>query len=79
MSNWRPAACMRPHHFLNAALSYLLNRQKLTNFGMKRLLNRKKVDNISKLRPADSFSVFECHCVVRFKFDMPAIDPSKKI
>jgi hypothetical protein len=39
---------------------------------MKRLLNRKN-GNISKMQPADSFSVFEYQCAARtgFEFDMP--------
>ncbi len=38
---------------------------KLTYFDMKRLPNLKKVENISKLRPTDTFSVFECHFAAR--------------
>ncbi len=67
LSNWRPAGRMRPNRFLNAARSFLLiiKMLKTNRFWYEKAPEQKKVDNISKLRPADSFLAFECHCAAR--------------
>ncbi len=47
-------------------LSFKLSKcLKLTYFDVERLLDLKKAGNISKLWPADSFPVFECHFAAR--------------
>ncbi len=72
MSNWQarrphaaplPVQCGSPLSYWNSKLPELNNF--VTDFGIKGMLKSKNVNNVSKLQPAESFSVFEFNCSAR--------------